>query len=202
MTCKPGLLYVNIPSDRVSNYLFLPLVFLASYGLVRYFEIFTSATSRFFSTIFLFTLLFFVITNGLSDSADVFKTKNQFQGVMETFHSAAYLAATVDTNKDIILKDHVNIYGDSWYKLFFMKDYKYPLSRGILSRYNDSTKPREMCTWDMISNPESDEGKACFADTGVNYVVLNAQIEGNSFEKYPDFSKVYGSDGISIFRKD
>jgi hypothetical protein len=121
---------------------------------------------------------------------------------MQTFHSAAYLAAAVDTNKDIILKDHVNIYGDSWYKLFFMKDYKYPLSRGVLTRYVDPTKPRETCTRDMISNPESDAGKACFADTGVNYVVLNAQIEGNSFEKYPDFSKVYGSDGISIFRRD
>ncbi|HUD08630.1 MAG TPA: DUF6541 family protein [Candidatus Saccharimonadales bacterium] len=202
MTWKPGLLYVNIPSDRVSNYLFLPLVFLSSYALVRYFEVFTSATSRFFSTIFLFMLLFFVITNGLSDSADVFKTKNQFQGIMETFHSAAYLAATVDTNKDIILKDHVNIYGDSWYKLFFMKDYKYPLSRGVLMRYVDPTKPRETCTRDMISDPESDSGKACFVDTGVNYVVVNAQIEGNSFEKYPDFSKVYGSDYISIFRRD
>ncbi|MCX6766462.1 MAG: hypothetical protein NT170_01605 [Candidatus Moranbacteria bacterium] len=202
MTWKPGLLYVNIPSDRVSNYLFLPLVLLSSYALVRYFEVFTSDTSRFFSTVFLFTLLFFVITNGLSDSADVFKAKNQFQGIMETFHSAAYLAATVDTNKDIILKDHVNIYGDSWYKLFFMKDYKYPLSRGVLMRYADPTKPRETCTRDMISNAESDAGKACFADTGVNYVAVNAQIEGNSFEKYPDFSKVYGSDGISIFRKD
>lgn len=202
MAWKPGWLYVNIPSDRIGNYFFLPLTLLSSFALVRYFEIFTSATSRFFSTIFLFTLLFFVITSGLSDSAEAFKAKNQFQGVMETFHSAAYLAATVDTSKDVILKDHVNIYGDSWYKLFFMKDYKYPLSRGVLMRYVDPTKPRETCTRDMISAPESDAGKSCFADTGVNYVVVNAQIEGNSFEKYSDFSKVYGSDGISIFRKD
>jgi hypothetical protein len=69
-------------------------------------------------------------------------------------------------------------------------------------RYVDPTKPRETCTRDMISDPESDSGKACFVDTGVNYVVVNAQIEGNSFEKYPDFSKVYGSDYISIFRRD
>jgi hypothetical protein len=202
MTWKPGWLYVNIPSDRVGNYFFLPLTLLSSYALVRYFEIFTSATSRFFATVFLFTLLFFVITAGLSDSADAFKTKNQFQEDMETYHSAAYLAATVDTNKDVILKDHVNIAGDSFYKLFFMKDYKYPLSRGVLMRYIDPTKPRETCTRDMISDPESDAGKACFSETGVNYVVVNAQIEGNSFEKYPDFSKVYGSDGISIFRRD
>jgi hypothetical protein len=202
MAWKPGWLYVNIPSDRVGNYFFLPLVFLSSYALVRYFEVFTSATSRFFSTIFLFTLLFFVITSGLSDSAEAFKAKNQFQSIMETFHSAQYLASTVETSKDTILKDHVNIAGDSWYKLFFMKDYKYPLSRGVLTRYVDPTKPRETCTRDMISDPESDAGKACFADTGVNYVVVNAQIEGNSFEKYTDFSKVYGSDGISIFRRD
>lgn len=202
MAWKPGWLYVNIPSDRVGNYFFLPLTLLSSFALVRYFELFASATSRFFSTIFLFTLLFFVITSGLSDSAEAFKAKDQFQGIMETFHSAQYLASTVDTNKDIILKDHVNIAGDSWYKLFFMKDYKYPLSRGVLMRYVDPTKPRETCTRDMISAPESDAGKTCFSDTGVNYVVVNSQIEGNSFEKYPDFSKVYGSDGISIFRKE
>ncbi len=201
MTWKPALLDVNIPSDRISNYLFLPIALLSAYGLVRYFEIFSAAASRFFSAVFLFTLLFFVITNGLSDSADAFKTRNQFQQAVETFHSAEYLASTVDTNKDIILKDHVNIYADSWYKLFFMKDYKYPLSRGILTRYVDPTKTRETCTRDMISAPESDAAKACFAETGVNYVAVNSQIEGNSFEKYPDFSKVYGSDYISIFRK-
>ncbi|HLM84270.1 MAG TPA: hypothetical protein VK254_03625, partial [Candidatus Bathyarchaeia archaeon] len=201
MAWKPGWLYINIPSDRVSNYLYLPLAFLSSFALVRYFEIFTSAASRFFATVLLFAFLFFVITNGLSDSADAFKAKNQFQQAMETFHSAAYLASTVDKNKDVILKDHVNIYGDSWYKLFFMKDYKYPLSRGVLTRYIDPTKPREVCTRDMISDPESDSGKICFSETGVNYVAVNAEIEGNSFEKYPDFSKVYGSDYISIFRK-
>lgn len=201
MAWKPGWLFVNIPSDRIGNYLFLPLALLASFALVRYFEVFASAASRFASAVLLFTLLFFVITNGLSDSADAFKAKNQFQEALETFHSAAYLASTVDANKDIILKDHVNIYGDSWYKLFFMKDYKYPLSRGVLTRYADPTKTRETCTRDMISDPESDTGKACFSGTGVNYIAVNSQIEGNSFEQYPDFSKVYGSDYISIFRR-
>jgi hypothetical protein len=202
MAWKPGWLYVNIPSDRVGNYFFLPLTLLSSFAFVRYFEIFASATSRFFSTIFLFTLLFFVITSGLSDSAEAFKARPQFQEVVQTFHSAEYLAATVETNKDVILKDHVNIYGDSWYKLFFMKDYKYPLSRGVLMRYVDPTKPRETCTRDMISEPQGESARLCFAETGVNYIAVNAQIEGNSFEKYPDFSKVYGSDYISIFRRD
>ena len=121
---------------------------------------------------------------------------------METFHSARYLAQTTDSGKDVILKDHVNIYGDSWYKLFFMKDYKYPLSRGNLSRYDDPTKPREMCTLEMISEPESAEAAKCYAETGVNYIALNTQIEGKSFEAYPDFSKVYNSNYISIFKKD
>lgn len=199
---KPGWLFVNIPSDRVGNYLYLPFAFLSSYALARYFEIFSAAASRFFSAVFLFTLLFFVITNGLSDSAETFKMKNQFQEAVQTFHSAEYLASTLDTDKDVILKDHVNIYGDAWYKLFFMKDYKYPLSRGVLTRYVDPTKPRETCTRDMISEPQSDAAKKCFEQTSVNYIAVNAQIEGNSFEKYPEFSKVYGSDYISIFRRD
>ena len=79
--------YSERPGEQLS--VLAACVFLSSYALVRYFEIFTSATSRFFSTVFLFTLLFFVITSGLSDSADAFKTKNQFQSIMETFHSAA-----------------------------------------------------------------------------------------------------------------
>lgn len=149
----------------------------------------------------LFVLLFFVITNGMADSAEAFKVRPQFQEAVQTFHSAKYLASKLDTGKDIVLKDHVNIYGDSWYKLFFMKDYEYPLSRGMLFRYVDPTKPRETCTRDMITNPESPEGQACFSETGVNYIALNAQLEGNSFEKYPEFSKVYSSNYISVFKK-
>jgi hypothetical protein len=202
MTYKPGWLYVNIPSDRIGNYLFLPLAVVSTYALARYFELLKKSSTKFFASVFLYTILFYVITNGLSDSADAFKTKNQFQEVMETFHSARYLAQKIDPAKDMILKDHVNIYGDSWYKLFFMKDYKYPLSRGNLSRYDDPTKPREMCTLEMISKPESAEAAKCFSETGVNYIAVNAQIEGKSFEAYPDFSKVYNSNYISIFRRD
>jgi hypothetical protein len=201
MSWKPGWLYVNIPSTRVGNYLFLPLSVLAAYGMGRYFELFKKSATRFFSAVLLYVILFFVITYGLSDSADAFKIKNQFQESLETFHSAEYLAKKADSSQDIILKDHVNIYGDSWYKLFFMKDYKYPLSRGVLSRYEDIIKPRETCTRDMITEPQSDKGQACFSETGVNYIVLNSQLEGNSFEAYPEFSKVYGSNYISIFRR-
>ena len=201
MAYKPAWLYVNIPSDRIGNYLFLPFTLFSACALVKYFDFFQQTASRFFASVLLFGLLFFVITDGLAYSAEAFKARPQFQEALETFHSAEYLAGTLDVNKDIILKDHVNIYGDSWYKLFFMKDYKYPLSRGNLSRYIDQTKPRETCTRDMITEPESDQGKMCFSETGVNYIVLNAQFEGNSFEKYPEFSKVYGSDYISIFKK-
>jgi hypothetical protein len=201
MTWKPGWLYINIPSTRVGNYLFLPLSVLAAYGMGRYFDLLKKSATKFFSAVLLYTILFFVITYGLSDSADAFKIKNQFQESLETFHSAEYLAKTIDVSQDIVLKDHVNIYGDSWYKLFFMKDYKYPLSRGILTRYEDPTKPRENCTRDMITEPQSEKGRACFSETGVNYIALNSQIEGNSFESYPEFSKVYGSNYISIFRR-
>lgn len=199
---KPGWLYVNVPSNRIGNYLFLPFSLLATYGLVEFFNFFRKSTTVFFSTVLTFILLFFVIVDGLSESAETFKMRPQFQETVQTFHSARYLASTLDTNRDVLLKDHVNIYGDSWYKLFFMKDYKYPLSRGNLSRYIDPTKPRETCTRDMIMIPKTKSAKKCFIETGVNYVALNAQLEGNSFEKYPEFSKVYSSNYISVFRKD
>jgi hypothetical protein len=202
MAFRPGWLFVNIPSTRVGNYLFLPFSLVSAYALAKYFEFFKKSSTRFFASVLLYTLIFFVITDGLSDSAEAFKTRPQFQEAMQTFHSAAYLSEKLDTSHDILLKDHVSIYGDSWYKLFFMKDYKYPLSRGMLSRYVDPTKPRETCTRDMIMSPESESTKECFFETGVNYLALNAQLDGNSFEKYPDFSKVYSSNYISVFRKD
>ncbi len=201
MTYRPGWLYIDIPSNRVSNYLFLPLSIAAAYCLAQYFHFFRKGATQFFAAVLLYTFLFFTITSGLSDSAEAFKIKNQFQEAVQTFHSGEYLAKTTNASKDIILKDHINIYGDSWYKLFFMKDYKYPLSRGKLTRYSDPTKPRETCTRDMIGKPQSETGRACFAKTGVNYVALNAQLEGMTFETYPEFSKVYASNYISIFKR-
>lgn len=201
MTWKPAWLYVNIPSDRVGNYLFLPFSLLAAYGLVAFFQTFQKSATKFFASVLLFILMFFVVTNGLADSADAFHSKNQFQQIVETYHSARYLAGTVDTNKDNILKDHINIAADTWYKLFFRKDYNYPLSRTTLSRYSDPAKSHETCTRDMISEPDSDQGKMCFKQTGVDYVILNSQFEGTSFNALPDFSKVYSSGYIAIFKR-
>ena len=201
MSWKPGWLYVNVPSNRIGNYLFLPFSLLSAFGLVEFSKLFRKSATSFFTTAFLFVLLFFVITSGMADSNEAFKTRPQFQEALETFHSAEYLSQKIDSSQDVLLKDHVNIYADSWYKLFFMKDYNYPLSRGMLFRYVDPTKPRETCTRDMITDPESESAKKCFAETGVNYIALNAQLEGSSFEKYPEFSKVYESNYISVFKK-
>jgi hypothetical protein len=202
MSWKPAWLFVNVPSNRIGNYLYLPFSLLAAYGLAEFSARFRKSSTVFFSTALLFVLLFFTITNGLSDSNEAFKARPQFQEAVQTFHSAQYLAGKLDSGKDVLLKDHVNIYGDSWYKLFFMKDYEYPLSRGMLFRYIDSTKPRETCTRDMITIPKTEAGKKCFSETGVNYLALNARLEGNSFEKYEEFSKVYSSNYISVFRRD
>ncbi len=198
---KPAWLYVNVPSNRIGNYLFLPFSLLSAFGLVKFIKLFRKSATPFFTTSFLFILLFFVITSGMADSNEAFKIRPQFQEALETFHSAEYLSQKIDPHQDVLLKDHVNIYADSWYKLFFMKDYNYPLSRGMLFRYVDPTKPRETCTRDMITEPESENAKKCFAETGVNYIALNAQLEGSSFEKYPEFSKIYESNYISIFRR-
>jgi hypothetical protein len=199
---KPGWFYVNIPSDRIGNYLYLPFSLLGAYGIVAFLQMFQKSATKFFSSVLLIILMFFVITDGLSDSADAFHSKNQFQQIAQTFHSARYLAAVINPEKDNILKDHINIPADTWYKIFFMKGYSYPLSRGNLSRYSDAIKSRETCTRDMIGEPDTDQGKMCFASTGVDYVILNAQQEGTTFEKLPDFSKVYSSSYLSIFKKD
>jgi hypothetical protein len=106
----------------------------------------------------------------------------------------------VDEN-DVVLKDHIYLSGDTWMKLFFMKDYKYPLSRSYLRRYEDIAKDRETCTRDMVAIPDDEIGKKCFAETGVTYIVLKKGYDTAQFEKSENFEKIYSSDSVVIYHR-
>lgn len=204
MSVFPKILFVNLPSNRIGNYLTYPLAILSAYGFVAIFNpgfikknIFKLVPENLIKTIFLVTLTF-VIASGISDSAQAFKKKDNSQEAVQTFDASDYLAKNTG-DQNMILKDHNYLTADSWVKLYFMRDYKYPASRTTLSRYEDTTKPREICTYYMISNPASDEGNKCFNDTKTDFIMINPLYDSAQFRKLSDFDQVYINDEVGIY---
>lgn len=209
MAVYPKLLFVNIPSNRIGNYLTYPLAILSAFGLYMVFNprFLKNAEKNIFSLIpenlvkgIFFPVLAFVIVSGIFDSSQAFKKDDNSQEAIQTFSASNYLAENSDKN-DILLKDHNYLTADAWIKLFFMRNYKYPSSRTTLSRYEDTTKPREMCTYHMISNPASDEGKKCFEDTKTNFILVNPLFDSAQFKKLLEFDQVYMSDEAGVYYK-
>jgi hypothetical protein len=209
MSTQPQLLFVNLPSNRIGNYLTYPLAVLSAYGFYMMFNpnfikgskknIFSSIPENLLKTVFMITLTF-VLVSGISDSAQAFKKQNNSQEAVQTFSASEYLVKNANNN-DIVLKDHNYLTADSWVKLFFMRDYKYPASRTTLSRYEDKTKPREMCTYHMISAPASSEASECFNQTKTNFIMINPLYDSTQFRKLVDFDQVYISDEIGVYYK-
>jgi len=213
MSFAPQLLFVNLPSSRIGNYMSYPLAILSACGLFYIFNqdltIFKNFASiknpqnivplRFIRTAFIiFTA--FVFVSGLSDSTNAFKKSPDFTPTLETFAAADYLKKNT-ANTDIILKDHNYLSGDTWVKLFLMRGYTYPLSRGYFKRYEDPTKPREMCTLYMISKPDSVDAEKCFSETRTKYLMVNPKYDSSQFMKLDNFDEIYNSGGVAIYHR-
>lgn len=196
MSTQPNLLLVNLPSSRIGNYLSYPFAILSAY---TFYFVFKNKTNQFLKVSFI-VIATFVLVDGISDSAYSFKNKEDLSPLAQTFNASTYLA-THTTTADEILKDHNYITADSWMKIFLMRGYKYPQSRGYFKRYDDQTKPREMCTLNMISTPDSPEAKTCFADTNTNFIAINPNFDSAQFLKLKNFDQVYSSTGINIYHK-
>jgi hypothetical protein len=206
MTLKPGLLFVNIPSNRIANYTSFPLGVLS---LGTFFFILTTLQKDFLfftrdilkKPILLFgiTLLFLsLILPGLGDNAHTLTTQSQGQYVLETFEAATYLKKN-STEKDLILKDHNFIEAsDTWMKLFFDRGYNYPLSRSFFKRYEDNPD-REQCTLAMISTPNTPLAQKCYSELRVRFIIVNPKFDSAQFQKNASFSQIYSSPNITIF---
>jgi hypothetical protein len=210
MSWKPGLLQVDIPSRRIITYLTYPLTIMTSFGIAYFFAIIKTKLSK---DLFTFLFLFFIgigIISGFSQdiTANQRTTAGKFEisdevnskEVMQTYLAAIYLASNTDAN-DMVLKDHKFLEGDTWMKLFFMRDYKYPLSRTYDRRYEDIINKRETCTRDMVLKPNSEIGKQCFAETNTNYIVLKKGYDDAIFKKSPNFQQIYSSKTVTVFQK-
>lgn len=205
MTLFPHLLFINIPSNRIGAYLSFPLGLLASFAFV-----FALATLRgnrkrlvlpgFAVFLFSITSFFFALGSGSYDNGQSLLAESKALSAVETFRASSYLASHAGPD-DLILKDHNYIVGDAWMKLFFLRDYSYPLSRGFFKRYEDNPN-REQCTLLMISVPNTARGEKCYTETGTNIVVVNPKYDVTPFEKSDNFVRIYATDNIHIYTRE
>ncbi|MFA6183693.1 MAG: hypothetical protein WC682_01160 [Parcubacteria group bacterium] len=210
MTVTPQWLHINIPSDRVANYANFPFIFLASIGLIGLISFLEKLNKQLLISKKIFHLIFVlffvtIIFGGYYDNANSLSLGQKNQKALQTFHASEFLSSQIRSNKNSsfsnVLKDHNYLSSDSWIKLFFMQDYNYPLSRGYFKRYEDSTKPREMCTLWMINEPSSERAQKCFSNTFTKYIIINTSVDEPQFKATSNFSKVYQGDSLSIFSK-
>lgn len=198
MSSYPKLLFINLPSSRIGNYLTYPLAILSAYALFQIFQKLKNTLSANLAKIALGLILVFVLSEGVADSVQAFRQTNKSLELIQTFDASSYVAKNL-TAKDIILKDHNYLTGDAWIKLFFMRDYKFPLSRGYFKRYEDPTNPRETCTLQMISNPGGEATQKCFAETGVNFIMVNPTYDSGQFHRLANFDQVYTNSHTTVF---
>lgn len=206
MSLKPDLLLIDIPSTRIASYVVFPVAIAAAYALVRLFDLLkaeeknTNYLKPFFALLLFFTFMIFVAVDGLRDNSQTLTSSSSIKKSIQTYAASKYLAEHL-SESDIVLKDHNYLSGDSWIKLFFMRGYSYPLSRGYFKRYEDETKPREQCTNQMISLPSSPEAQKCFAGTKTNFIMINPKIDSSQFQRLKNFWQVYAVDEVGIFYK-
>lgn len=103
------------------------------------------------------------------------------------------------SSKDILIDDHIYITADSFVKLFFMRDYNFPLYRANLERYQNGVDKNESCTLWMVSNPDTPDSQKCFNDLGVDFTLVSSKMDAPQFEKLPDFWKVYSNNELNAY---
>ena len=193
MSTQPHLLFVNLPSNRIGNYLTYPIAILGAYA---FYFVFKNSKNNYLVKLSFLLLLTFIFAGGISDSVSAFKTKNSVNELSQTFSASDYLAKNT-VLEDKILKDHNYLTSDSWMKIFFMRGYRYPDSRGLFGRYEDSN--REQCTLQMISDPNGEIAKQCFTDSRTDFIVVNPKFDGGQFKKLENFNQVYAGSDITVF---
>jgi hypothetical protein len=208
MALRPHWLFLDIPSNRIGTYLSFPFAILSGLFLAAFpilyrdsakqpADVFVPGTLFLFTSLILFS---FSTWNGSQDNQSSLPSPGEAQDTLEVFSASKYIASR-SLPGDLFLKDHNYLVADSWMKLFFMRDYAYPLSRGYFKRYEDEANPREQCTLRMISVPNLPEGRACYSDLGVNLVAINPAYDMAQFEKSRDFSLIYSGTIIQIYER-
>lgn len=206
MTLFPHLVFLDIPSNRIGTYATFPAALLSAYALTRLFFTTRNASDQSVSRhqiLFRASFALFLIATvggGFFDNAGSLPKETNTKEAVQTYAVSSWLSKKTPPD-EWILKDHNYLVADSWMKLFFMRDYSFPLSRGYFRRYTDEVTLREQCTLLMISAPNTPKGKACFESTGVRTVVVNPHVDSAQFGKVKDMSLLYVSDDVAVYKK-
>lgn len=203
MTLFPQWLFIDIPSNRIVTYFSFPIGLLAAFAAVAFFATLRTAQSKLHipsASILIISLTLFAFSfgNGSLDNNQTLLPKSKALSLLQTFAASRYLAER--SQGEIILKDHNYIDADSWMKLFFLRGYAYPLSRGLFGRY-ESNPDREQCTLLMISVPNTARGEKCYDELNISRVVVNPDFDTAQFEKSERFSRIYASDNVHIYQR-
>jgi hypothetical protein len=202
ITLYPTLLGISIPSGRVANYGVYPLSILAAYFFVK---VYTLTAQRNISLVRqnllfgLFTLSFiFTVQAGFHDNQENLVSTTSVVRSNQTLAAAKYLSFVAKEN-DQIITDHIYIPSDTWIKIFFMRDYNFPMYRANLERYENGIDRQEKCTLWMISTPNTPESKQCFEQLGVNFALVNRKNDAPQFQKNQNFWQIYSNDELNIY---
>lgn len=206
MILFPGAVFLDIPSNRIGTYATFPAALLGAFAFAFLFlrdsrneKEGNFAQNHLFRSAFVLFLLA-LVTGGFFDNAATLPKETNAKEATQTFAVSEWLARRTPPD-EWILKDHNYLVADSWMKLFFLRDYSYPLSRGYLRRYTDEVTLREQCTLLMISAPNTPKGQACFESTNVQTVVVNPHYDAAQFNKAKEMSLLYVSDDVAVYRK-
>lgn len=198
MSIKPGWLYLDIPSNRIANYFIFPLIITSAFAVFWIFSFSRKYLPLNIVAPIVILFFAFIAYSGFFDNAQSLSSASNPTKAIATFTASKYVSEKSSLN-DKVLKDHNYLTADSWIKLFFMQDYNYPLSRSFFKRYEDPTKPREMCTLWMISTPNTENGQKCFTDLGINFIILNPKYDSIQFEKTEQFWKVFSGKDVGVY---
>lgn len=196
----PQYTHIDLPSARVAYYLIMPLSVAAAYGAVQLTDILhRRAVPRWLAVTTVALLLLVPVRYGMADDAVYLaKLAPQYATALSVQRTGAFLATQIPADMRIV-HDHINIPGDSWFKLQLLQDYNYPFYRANLFRYDRVSDRQERCTLYVIATPSSDEAKRCMAELGIRVLVVNEAIDGQQFRHFRNYWRVYADSGLSVY---
>lgn len=204
ITLKPDILGLSLPSGRVANYV-IPVFAILSVVTISWMIVglkkvrVVSPSLRFVSTV-LFLLFFFY--GGTSDNQHYVNALTYENSHMRSVHEGARFLRSHIPKEDNIVHDHINIIGDSWIKLEFMKGYNYPFYRAHLFRYDRVTDRQEKCTLYSVTSPNSPEAIDCRDALNLRAFYVDETFDGIAFEKSDAFNRVYSNGLQSVYYND
>lgn len=188
----PDLVRMDLPSARVANYLETPLAIAAAFAIVLLSERFRERVRapKWIMVGSLFLLVTAVSWNGTADNlAYLAGGSDRNERSFGIFAAGAYLRDRIDPDM-VIVHDHMNMPGNSFLKVFLLRDYNFPFYRALLMRYERDDR-QETCTLNLISAPDSEAARRCADDLNARVFVVDAVDDGAQFDHSKRFSKVY-----------